>query len=77
MYAEFDKSTGQFTLRLPDDLKEHFNELYTDVMNEYGFEPMNKDTMIEINNYVINWFSNKEIHLKEPKENEETQEESP
>ncbi len=68
MYAELDKDTHQLVVTLPPELKPYFNELNNDLMDEFAYDLMSKQTLERINHYIVNWFGSKGIELKEPEE---------
>ena len=68
MYVEFDKETNDFVIKLPEDLKTYFMDLKNDLINEFGFESVNKFTIERINLYIKDWFSKRGIELSENKQ---------
>lgn len=54
---------NELTVQLPPELKAHENELFNDINQEFGFEPITGDTIKMMNNFVVNWFSQKGIEL--------------
>ncbi|MCP4133344.1 MAG: hypothetical protein GY754_20420 [bacterium] len=71
MYAELDKQTKELIVTLPVELEQYFNELNNILMDEFGFDLMNKHTLERINMFIVKWFAEKGIELKEPPQEEE------
>ena len=73
MYVELDKETSELVVQLPEKVKSYFNELNKDILNEFSFELINKDTLQKIDQYIKDWFFNRGVELpKEKNENENT-----
>ena len=69
MYVEHDDTTNDLSLKLPQDLTEYFSDLNNDLLDEYGFEPINKNTLQQMDVYIKNWFADKGIELPEDEAN--------
>jgi hypothetical protein len=63
MYVEFDKKTEELVLSLPEEVKEYFQELYGELIDNYGFDSINKNSLAQMNTFVEDFFSNKGIVL--------------
>ena len=63
MYIEVEKETGQLALKLPNNLDDYRNEVSKDLMQEFAFESVNKQVLEEMNDFIINWFKERNIEL--------------
>lgn len=70
MYAHLDEYTNEFTIALPEKLNDYFSELSISLNNNFGFEPINKENIQIINQFIIDWFFEKGIELPKLKESE-------
>jgi hypothetical protein len=64
MIASIDKKTGELSIQLPEELQGHFTALYRDIMDEFGFDPMNAFTVNRINEFIRKWFGDKGIEIE-------------
>jgi hypothetical protein len=62
-YVEVDGNTGQISIILPTDLESHYSDLNHDFMEQYAYEELNRDTIANMNDFIINWFKDKGIVL--------------
>lgn len=65
MIVTIDKTTGDIEITLPDELNVFKNELHTALIDEFSFEPSSKNTITLMNQFVINWFTQKGITLSD------------
>jgi hypothetical protein len=63
MIVTFNKETMELELNLPDELKEYSKDLYAELIDEYGFEPINKNSLEQMNVFVKEWFEKKGIAI--------------
>lgn len=68
MYVDYDNDINQLVLRIPPEHNSYFEELNFDLMDEYGYDSMNKETIKQMNNYIINWFRERGIELPDDRD---------
>jgi hypothetical protein len=69
MVVSIDKQTGDLQITLPPQYEQYNHALKNALYDEFAFEPVNKQVLSRMNQFVDEWFENKGIHL-EPEENE-------
>ena len=67
MLIEYDKITLELQLKLPDELIQYEAEVNNELAQEFAFEPVNKNTLKQMDLFIRNWFDSKGIKLPEEK----------
>ena len=63
MYVKLDTRTGELELNLPPHLKEYSPEVKSAIMDEFAFEPINKQALDEMDTFICRWFKDRGIEL--------------
>ena len=71
MYVTVDKKTNELEITLPQEYNDYFKELNQILMDEFAFEPLSRNTIKQMNSFVIKWFEKKGIKLPEDSERKE------
>jgi hypothetical protein len=57
MLVNYSKSAGAFYLDLPDECLAYKDELSRVLNEEFGFEPVNRETISAMNSFASNWLA--------------------
>ena len=63
MYADFNKETNEIVINLPPGLESFVKELNKDVISEFSYEPVNRETLIKIDIFIKEWFLRRGVEL--------------